>query len=139
VPALYCLFYFLDLSCAVGLSAARGACLYPSRGQPNIKMIHIPEYSLVIRPPQNIIDYVAVLKKQLKDEIGWFGSANALAHLTVFNLTLTRPNSRSGKIKLNNFAKPPFCGKLCLIILMLLHRVLFLLQQATHHLNILMP
>lgn len=48
-------------------------------------MVHIPEYSLVIKPPPSITDDVTALKKQLKNEIGWFGSANALAHITVFN------------------------------------------------------
>ncbi|MFT3796419.1 2'-5' RNA ligase family protein [Flavobacterium sp.] len=52
-------------------------------------MVHIPEYSLVIRPPQHIIDDVAALKKRLKEEIGWFGSANAQAHVTVFNFDAT--------------------------------------------------
>lgn len=52
-------------------------------------MVHVPEYSLVIRPPSDIIEHVAQLKKQLRSEIGWFGSANAQAHLTVFNFDAT--------------------------------------------------
>lgn len=53
------------------------------------EMVHIPEFSLVIRPPEPVISYVASLKKKLRDEIGWFGSANAQAHLTVFNFDAT--------------------------------------------------
>ncbi|SCY90672.1 2'-5' RNA ligase family protein [Flavobacterium caeni] len=52
-------------------------------------MVHIPEYSLVIRPPQPIIETVAELKKRLRAEIGWFGSANSQAHVTVFNFDAT--------------------------------------------------
>lgn len=52
-------------------------------------MRHIPEYSLVIRPPEPVVSYIASLKKQLYDEIRWFGSFNAQAHITVFNFDST--------------------------------------------------
>ena len=48
-------------------------------------MVHIPEYSLVIRPPDPVIELVGNLKKRLREHIGWFGSAHAQAHLTIFN------------------------------------------------------
>jgi hypothetical protein len=69
-------------------------------------MVHIPEYSLVIRPPEPIISYVASLKKQLRDEIGRFGSANAQAHLTVFNFDATPDELLTWKKNIQRFCEP---------------------------------
>lgn len=66
-------------------------------------MVHIPEYSLVIRPPQHIIDHVAVLKNRLKEHIGWFGSANAQAHITVFNFDATETELETWKKKIQQY------------------------------------
>lgn len=40
-------------------------------------------YSLVISPPEAIIDSVKTMKEQLAAQIGWFHSKNALAHITI--------------------------------------------------------
>lgn len=42
-------------------------------------------YSVVIHPPDHIIHAVAELKQRLENEIGWYHSVNALAHIT-FNV-----------------------------------------------------
>lgn len=68
-------------------------------------MIHIPEYSLVIRPPQDIIDHVAEFKKRLKDEISGFGSVNALAHITVFNFDADATELEIWKKKIGQFCE----------------------------------
>ncbi|MFN0291888.1 2'-5' RNA ligase family protein [Pedobacter helvus] len=46
-----------------------------------------PQYSIVLLPPQEGIDYVANLKNQLNDKIGWYNSRNAKAHVTVCEFT----------------------------------------------------
>lgn len=48
-------------------------------------MKQIPEYSLVLFPSQEQIDLVKSYKQLLQNQIGWFGSANAAAHITVIN------------------------------------------------------
>ena len=48
-------------------------------------MKQIPQYSLVIFPTQEQLDLVKSYKQLLKNHIGWFGSANAAAHITVIN------------------------------------------------------
>jgi len=40
-------------------------------------------YSLVISPPDDIIDLVKSMKLELAKEIGWFHSKNSLAHITI--------------------------------------------------------
>lgn len=40
-------------------------------------------YSLVISPPDDIIDLVKSMKLRLAKEIGWFHSKNSLAHITI--------------------------------------------------------
>ena len=48
-------------------------------------MKQIPQYSLVIFPTPEQSELVKSYKQLLKDRIGWFGSANAAAHITVIN------------------------------------------------------
>jgi 2'-5' RNA ligase superfamily len=48
-------------------------------------MQSIPLFSLVIFPNENQIQLVKGYKQLLKSKIGWFGSANASAHITVIN------------------------------------------------------
>lgn len=48
-------------------------------------MKQIPQFSLVIFPSPEQRDLVKSYKEQLKTKIGWFGSANATAHITVIN------------------------------------------------------
>ncbi|MGC4039746.1 MAG: 2'-5' RNA ligase family protein [Flavobacterium sp.] len=47
----------------------------------------IPQYSLVIFPPEGQLDLVKSYKQLLKDHIGWFGSANAAAHITIIQFS----------------------------------------------------
>lgn len=46
-----------------------------------------PQYSIVILPPQDEINYVADLKNQLNEKIGWYNSRNAKAHITICEFT----------------------------------------------------
>ena len=48
-------------------------------------MKQIPQYSLVIFPTAEQSELVKSYKQLLKKHIGWFGSANAAAHITVIN------------------------------------------------------
>lgn len=48
-------------------------------------MKHIPLFSLVIFPNSEQSDLIKSYKELLKNHIGWFGSANAAAHITVIN------------------------------------------------------
>jgi hypothetical protein len=48
-------------------------------------MGHIPQFSLVIFPTQEQSELIKSYKQLLKNQIGWFGSANAAAHITVIN------------------------------------------------------
>lgn len=48
-------------------------------------MKQIPQFSLVIFPNPEQSDLVKSYKQLLKSHIGWFGSANAAAHITVIN------------------------------------------------------
>lgn len=43
----------------------------------------IPQYSIVIFPDPEQSELIKSYKQQLKNKIGWFGSANAAAHVTV--------------------------------------------------------
>ena len=45
----------------------------------------IPIYSLVIFPNSEQSTLIKSYKKLLQNHIGWFGSANAMAHITVIN------------------------------------------------------
>lgn len=45
------------------------------------------QYSIVILPPQEGIDYVTDLKNQLNAKIGWYNSRNAKAHVTICEFT----------------------------------------------------
>jgi hypothetical protein len=45
----------------------------------------IPQFSLVIFPTREQSEIVKYYKQLLKNSIGWFGSANAAAHITVIN------------------------------------------------------
>ncbi len=46
----------------------------------------IPLYSLVIIPTIEKRNLIKSFKKSLKETIGWFGSANSDAHITIINL-----------------------------------------------------
>lgn len=46
-----------------------------------------PQYSIVILPPKEEINYVAELKNQLNAKIGWYNSRNAKAHVTICEFT----------------------------------------------------
>ena len=46
----------------------------------------IPIYSLVIFPTTEQQNLIKTYKKSLKENIGWFGSANSDAHITIINL-----------------------------------------------------
>lgn len=46
----------------------------------------IPLYSLVIIPTIEQRNLIKSFKKSLKETIGWFGSANSDAHITIINL-----------------------------------------------------
>lgn len=46
-------------------------------------MKQIPQYSLVILPTPEQSEFVKSYKQLLKNEIGWFGSANSRAHITI--------------------------------------------------------
>jgi 2'-5' RNA ligase superfamily len=48
-------------------------------------MQSIPLFSLVIFPNKDQIQLIKGYKQLLKSKIGWFGSANAAAHITVIN------------------------------------------------------
>ncbi len=48
-------------------------------------MKQIPQFSLVIFPNTEQSILVKSYKELLKSHIGWFGSANAAAHITVIN------------------------------------------------------
>ena len=48
-------------------------------------MKQIPLYSLVIFPTAEQSSLVKHYKQLLKNKIGWFGSANAAAHITIIN------------------------------------------------------
>lgn len=41
------------------------------------------KYSLVFQPSEEVIDLVRNLKLELAEEIGWYNSKNALAHITI--------------------------------------------------------
>lgn len=47
----------------------------------------IQQYSIVISPPDAVIQQVQQLKQQLRSAIGWYSSVNAWAHIT-FNVFL---------------------------------------------------
>jgi 2'-5' RNA ligase len=49
-------------------------------------MKKIPLYSIVIFPTIEQQNLIKSYKKSLKNEIGWFGSANSNAHITIINL-----------------------------------------------------
>ena len=46
----------------------------------------IPQYSLVIFPTTEQQNLIKTYKKSLKETIGWFGSTNSDAHITIINL-----------------------------------------------------
>lgn len=48
-------------------------------------MKQIPQFSLVIFPTPEQISWVHSYKQLLKNHIGWFGSVNAAAHITIIN------------------------------------------------------
>lgn len=48
-------------------------------------MVSIPLFSIVIFPNEDQTHQVKGYKQLLKSKIGWFGSANAAAHITVIN------------------------------------------------------
>lgn len=42
------------------------------------------KYWVGICPPKDIVDYVDILKLELKEKIGWYHSVNSKAHITFF-------------------------------------------------------
>lgn len=78
----------------------------------------IPHYSLVIFPAPEHIALVKEFKQKLRKQIGWFGSFNAKAHITVANfsddteLSIHLPkiksfgdNQPSGQVRFDHFDK----------------------------------
>jgi len=63
----------------------------------------IPLYSLVIFPNSEQSTLIKSYKQLLKNQIGWFGSANATAHITVINFE----NELSLQLHLNRIRE--FC------------------------------
>jgi hypothetical protein len=49
-------------------------------------MKQIPIYSFVIFPNFEQLNIIKLQKKELKENIGWFGSANSDAHVTIINI-----------------------------------------------------
>ncbi len=52
--------------------------------------IRVNEFLILIEPPKNVIDYVSILKKELKEEFGSFKSEKSKAHITVSNFLVTQ-------------------------------------------------
>jgi 2'-5' RNA ligase len=48
----------------------------------------LQKYSIVFQPTEPIIEKVKALKQELSNSIGWYHSKNALAHITICELTL---------------------------------------------------
>ncbi|HJR99530.1 MAG TPA: 2'-5' RNA ligase family protein [Flavobacterium sp.] len=66
-------------------------------------------YSLVISPPQDVIDQVKSMKEALAKEIGWYNSKNSLAHITINEFMASEIEMESIKKQLNticNSLKP---------------------------------
>ena len=66
-------------------------------------MEHIPLFSLVIFPNSEQSTLIKSYKQSLKNHIGWFGSANAAAHITIINFE----NELSLQLHLDNIRE--FC------------------------------
>ena len=54
----------------------------------------IETYSVVIHPPDEVINAIAALKQSLEQKIGWYHSAHSLAHIT-FNVFKLRASAIS--------------------------------------------
>lgn len=46
-------------------------------------MIMTDKYSLVFQPSEELIKLIRMMKRKLAEEIGWYNSKNALAHITI--------------------------------------------------------
>lgn len=67
-------------------------------------MKQIPLYSLVIFPNSEQSTLIKSYKQFLKNHIGWFGSANAAAHITVINFE-DEPSLQVHLDKIREFSK----------------------------------
>ena len=67
-------------------------------------MKQIPLYSLVIIPNSEQSTLIKSYKQLLKNQIGWFGSANAAAHITVINFE-DEPSLQLHREKIREFCK----------------------------------
>jgi 2'-5' RNA ligase len=52
--------------------------------------IKVKDFFILIEPPKNVIDYVSILKKELKEDFGLFDSEKVKAHITVSNFLVTQ-------------------------------------------------
>ena len=64
----------------------------------------IPLFSLVIFPNSEQSTLIKSYKQLLKNQIGWFGSANAAAHITVINFE-DEPSLQLHREKIREFCK----------------------------------
>lgn len=62
-------------------------------------------YSLVISPPEAIIELVKTMKNELSQEIGWFNSKNSLAHITINEFMAHESEIESIKEHLNTICE----------------------------------
>lgn len=63
-------------------------------------------YSLVIHPPQDILDLVKSMKEQLAAEIGWYNSKNAVGHITICEFKATETAIDSIKKQISKLCAP---------------------------------
>ena len=52
--------------------------------------IKVYGFLILIEPPKNVIDYVSIMKREIRDEFGSFESENSKAHITVSNFVVTQ-------------------------------------------------
>lgn len=52
--------------------------------------IRVNEFLILIEPPKNVIDYVTILKRELKEEFGSFRSEKSEINITVSNFMVTQ-------------------------------------------------
>lgn len=61
-------------------------------------------YSLVIHPPDSILDMVKSMKEQLAAEVGWFNSKNSVGHITICEFKITEKQLVNIKTQINKIA-----------------------------------
>ena len=52
--------------------------------------VRVNEFLILIEPPKNVVDYVSIMKREIRDEFGAFMSSNSKAHITVSNFVVTQ-------------------------------------------------